>query len=141
LYSSRVDLYCGKDSPFFDRNDEDINVDEVIAFPHARRGYFSNNQMPKSHRPFNNQAIASSAEAISYFVLSGEFLGFLPNHYAQQWVDKSQMRPLKSKHFGYNWNFHLAWRQGRELNKTTRAFIEDVKMVSKNHSNQSNASE
>ncbi len=126
LFSSRIDLYCGKDSPFFDCKEEEINIDEIIAFPHVRRGYFSDNQMPKPHRSFNNQAVASSIEAMSYFLLSGEFLGFLPNHYAQQWVDNGQLRALKTAHFGYNWNFYLAWRKGREFNSTTSAFIKDV---------------
>jgi len=131
LFSSRIDLYCGKESPFFDRKEEDISIDEIIAFPHVRRGYFSDVQMPKAHRPFNNQAVASSIEAMSYFLLSGEFLGFLPNHYAQQWVDKGQLRALKTAHFGYNWNFHLAWRRGREFNSTTSAFIKDVQKQAK----------
>lgn len=128
LFSSRVDLYCGQSNPLFDRKDTDISIDEVIAFPHVRRGYFSNNQMPKSHRPFNNQAIASSIEAMSYFLLSGQFLGFLPDHYAQRWVDKGQMRQLKTEHFGYIWNFYLGWRKGREFKTTTRAFIEDMRI-------------
>lgn len=131
LFSSRIDLYCGPGNPFFDRKDEDIDIDEVLAFPHAQRGYFSSNQMPKAHRAFNNQAIASSIEAMSYFLLSGEFLGFLPNHYAQQWVDKGQMRPLQTGRFGYTWNFYLASRQGRELKATARALIEDVQLESK----------
>lgn len=127
LFASRVGLYCGRGSPFFDRADKDIDMDEIYAFPHVRRGYFSNDQMPKPHKSFNNQALASSVEAMSYFILSGVFLGFLPNHYARRWLDRGMLRPLKPERFEYTWHFYLAWRKGWSPNLAAKAFIDDIR--------------
>jgi DNA-binding transcriptional LysR family regulator len=127
LFSSRVGLFCGQQNPFFDRDDSSINTDEIYTFPHVRRGYFSNDQMPKPHKAFNNCAVASSVEAMAYFLLSGEFLGFMPIHYAQRWIDSGELRPLKTDQFEYTWNFYLAWRKGRGLKATARAFLDDIR--------------
>ncbi len=126
LFSSRVGLYCGRDNPFFHRDDTSISKEELYAFPHVRRTYFSKEQLPESHKPFNNRAAASGVEGMTYFLLSGEFLGFLPNHYAQRWVDSGELRSLKAEDFEYTWHYYLAWKKSRDLKPVAVALIENI---------------
>ena len=44
--------------------------------------------------PFKNSAITSHMESIALLILSGQYFGYLPAHFAAQWVDRGEMRCL-----------------------------------------------
>jgi DNA-binding transcriptional LysR family regulator len=52
-------------------------------------------------------------EAQLILILSGGYVGYLPEHYAQPWVDQARLRVLLPAAFGYQSQFMLATRRGR----------------------------
>lgn len=59
-------------------------------------------------------------------VLSGAYLGYLPVHYAQNWVDKGMLKPLLYEQTSYAVRFQLATRKGVRTTPTLKAFIQDL---------------
>ncbi|MCY1404165.1 LysR substrate binding domain protein [compost metagenome] len=52
-------------------------------------------------------------EAQLILVLSGAYIGYLPEHYAQPWVEQKRLRTLLPATFGYQAPFSMILRRGR----------------------------
>lgn len=85
-------LYCGKLHPLFKARPSapEIEQCEFVVRPYA------NNRELRHFRKARIRAHASNMEAQAAFILSGEFIGYLPEHYARQWVGPGEMRALMS---------------------------------------------
>lgn len=85
-------LYCGHLHPLFKAKPTraEIEASEFVVRPYA------NNRELHFFRKASVRAHATNMEAQAAFVLSGEFIGYLPEHYANHWVERRQMRALMS---------------------------------------------
>ncbi|MDT4851834.1 LysR substrate binding domain protein [compost metagenome] len=63
-------------------------------------------------------------EAIATLIFSGTYLGYLPTHYAANWVDKGRLRALLPERLAYRSVFHCITRQGQEPRAALAAFLE-----------------
>lgn len=78
----------------------DVLEDEVLKNPIVMRGYrqpFDEEYFPalRYHATINNM------EAMLVMLLSGGFVGFLPEHYARYWVERSELKPVECKSLVY----------------------------------------
>lgn len=79
-------MYCGRGHALFERCAERLTWAQIRKQRFAGLGYHSPN-MEVSHRErLERAATGYDQEAIATLVLSGEYLGFLPDHYAQSFV-------------------------------------------------------
>ncbi|WP_084721601.1 LysR substrate-binding domain-containing protein [Rhodococcus marinonascens] len=60
-------------------------------------------------------------------VLSGAFIGYLPEHYAEHWVDRGRLRAILPTSFGYQAPFSLIYRRGRAREQMVLTFREYVR--------------
>ncbi|MCP6330133.1 substrate-binding domain-containing protein, partial [Klebsiella pneumoniae] len=61
----------------------------------------------------HSAATVESMEAQLILVLSGAYIGYLPEHYAQPWVEQKRLRGLLPATFGYQAPFSMILRRGR----------------------------
>jgi len=61
-------------------------------------------------------------ESIATLILSGRFLGFLPDHYALDFVRQGRMRALQPQVFCYRCSFFGIVRASPQSSRVTRAF-------------------
>jgi len=54
-------------------------------------------------------ASADNLEAIAMLVLSGRFVGYLPDHAAAAWVAQDRIRPIRPAELGHTSRFEVAW--------------------------------
>jgi DNA-binding transcriptional LysR family regulator len=66
-------------------------------------------------------------EAQLILVLSGAYIGYLPEHYAQAWVDKGDLRVLLPATFGYQAPFSMIMRRGRSREPLIQTFRDLLK--------------
>lgn len=94
-------LYCGRDHPIFDMNAAEITPKLIADQDFVRRGYVST--LTPYSSIFDRAAIAVSQqmEGLAHFVLSGKCIGFLPEDYANYWVDRGEMRQLRPDLFRF----------------------------------------
>ncbi|MCY1415663.1 hypothetical protein D9M71_311550 [compost metagenome] len=52
-------------------------------------------------------------EAIATLVSSGTCIGYLPTHYADNWVARGLLRPIAPSRLAYGAAFHCITRQGQ----------------------------
>ncbi len=117
----RKSLYCGKSHPLFERRDADISLEELADSPAVVRSYMSEWLVNGAHK-FTTGATASHMESVALMILSGRYIGFLPDHFAARWVKRGVLRALRKDELSYVDWFFLASRKN-ERNRTALAFI------------------
>ncbi len=92
LFNEQMFLYCGREHPLFDRVDNDIKPKDILASKYAGLGYHSPNMEIGKQLGMKRDVTVNDQEAIVHLLLSGRYVGYLPDHYAKSFVDnKSQM--------------------------------------------------
>lgn len=72
--------------------------------------------MVEIHQQLNCVATASEREDIAFLILTGCLVGFLPDHYAANWVDNGVMRAISSERFFVIRTIVIVTRKGRYAN-------------------------
>ena len=85
------------------------NLSELRAFPGAEVG-----------------AHASNMEAQAMLILSGRFIGYLPDHYARRWVERGEIQPLMPETTELRSPFCIVTRAGRRPSLVVRSFIQEL---------------
>ncbi len=122
LFDETMLLYCGADHALFRANDSTMGWDALAAHRFAGLGYHSPNMEISQQMRLARQATAFDQEAIATLILSGRFLGFLPDHYAAGFVRQRLMRPLRPELFRYSCQFLSIVRRSPEPSRAARMF-------------------
>lgn len=123
LHEEASQLYCGVNHDLFTTNSEQITLEKIAAYNFIAPGY-AHAWIPKAVLPhFNVSAISHQAEGVASLVLSGQYLGFLPTHYAQRWVDQGKMHSLLPEYLSYFTPFKAITRQKAKPNPLRSAFL------------------
>jgi DNA-binding transcriptional LysR family regulator len=122
FHEERKSVYCGKGHPLFTRPDADVSLEELAETPAVARSYMSE-WVVTGDIKFTTAATASHMESVALMILSGRYIGFLPDHYAAQWIAIGELRALRQDRLSYSDWFYLASRKN-ERNRTALAFIE-----------------
>jgi DNA-binding transcriptional LysR family regulator len=81
----RKSLYCGRNHPLYTRSDESISLKEIAGTPAVARSYM-NEWVVVEELKLQHSATASHMERVALMILTGRFIGHLPDHYAAKWV-------------------------------------------------------
>jgi DNA-binding transcriptional LysR family regulator len=125
LYEERSHLYCSQEHPLFERAatlapTELGDVDAVVP------SYRMTAEAIGLHQQLNLAASATDREGIAFLILTGSYIGFLPDHYAANWVDKGLMAPLVPKRMFFDAKLALATRKGRRHHLILEHFLKAV---------------
>jgi LysR family transcriptional regulator, transcriptional activator for bauABCD operon len=117
-------LYCSDKHPLF--ASRRVLPDVITQQRMVTRGYWSEAELARQGFT-QRQATVENMEAQLMLVLSGGYIGYLPEHYAQHWVDQGRLRPLLPASFGYQAPFSLIYRRGRAREPLVLTFRELVR--------------
>lgn len=79
----RTSLYCGRTHPLFEASLEDIRAENFQTYDFVTRGYLVGEPKPTVQQR-NSTALAMHVEATVQLILTGDYLGILPDHIAQR---------------------------------------------------------
>ncbi len=124
LFSEGMFLYCGARHALFAAvpAQEPADWDSLRQQAFAGLGYHSPNMELSQQVRLQRQATGYDQESIATLILSGQFLGFLPDHYAQAFVQNGQMRAVNPAVFQYQCRFFSIVRASPHPARVTRAF-------------------
>ena len=124
LFDETMLLYCGAGHPLFDGRNTGLDWKGLRAHRFAGLGYHSPN-MEASHRAgLKRAATGLDQEAIATLILSGCFLGFLPDHYGRIFEEGGRMRPVRKSMFRYDCGFVCVMRRSPAPSRAALAFRE-----------------
>ncbi|TDO98075.1 LysR family transcriptional regulator [Marinomonas balearica] len=128
LYDERSQLYCSNSHPLFDCTEEeqlDIKMSDYDAVVPA---YAQTADIKTKLQSLNAKATATDREGIAFLLLTGKFLGYLPDHYAQGWVNNGQMRSLSPNTFCYHTKISAVTRTNGTNNLILNTFLEELQL-------------
>jgi LysR family transcriptional regulator, transcriptional activator for bauABCD operon len=112
LYVETNSFYCGREHPLFDVPEADISIDTVRNYNLIGRYYWNSRDL-KIFAIANPKATVSDMEAEARLILSGRYLGYLPDHFAARYIDEGQLRCVRPDLFRYKAKFQVAYDRGQ----------------------------
>lgn len=105
LFGETMLLYAGRGHAWFDdperaRGWADLRREQLVGL-----GYHSPNLLLAHRRKLEREASASDQEAVAMLILTGCFVGFLPDHYARPFVDAGRLRAVSPRQLSYDCSF------------------------------------
>lgn len=107
LYTEQQNLYCGRDHPLFPTDDPAITIELVRQHRIVARSYWGMRDM-KLFAIAAPRAVVSDMESTARLILSGAYLGYLPDHYAAPDAAAGRLRPIRPDLFGTKALFQAA---------------------------------
>jgi DNA-binding transcriptional LysR family regulator len=124
LFTETMYLYCSAAHPLFAAGaaQEPADWAALRAYAFAGLGYHSPNMELTQQVQLARAATGYDQESIATLILSGCFLGFLPDHYAGSFVHTGQMRAVQPDTFSYRCIFFSIVRASPQATRVTQAF-------------------
>ncbi|GAA3544675.1 LysR family transcriptional regulator [Zobellella aerophila] len=130
LYQEASGLYCGRRHPLHGSKAKGAEQLKQIGTSRiAVRGYMQNDEL-ELLGVGKAAATVDNIEALAILIISGAYLGFLPVHFAAQWVKTGDMRQLAATQLRLISPFDVITRRGIAPPPILRAFIEDLSACS-----------
>lgn len=127
LFSEFGYLYCGANHPLFDVDDNNLTVkmlNQQRFVQHAYSEIEISNELDVGFLP---AAAGQFSEGIAMLILTGNFVGFLPQHYARSWVEAGQMRALMPANVRKSTNIRLLFHTEASNVPLVAAFVKTAK--------------
>ena len=105
VFSERQNLYCGRDHAFFDVPDSELTGAMLEQCSFAGRSYMP--VAPICGVNFQWGAVTAHMESTLLLLLSGSYIGFLPDHYAASAKRTNDLRALAPETFTFEDAFQI----------------------------------
>ncbi|WP_261841490.1 LysR family transcriptional regulator [Aliamphritea ceti] len=116
-------LYCSSRHPLFDLPENEINIAKVSQHDFIVPAYAHSMLMSEHFPELKGTATSYQVEGIATLILSGQFIGFLPSHYAAIFTNKNQIKALLPDIFTYQVPFKTISRRDAQPNLLRSAFL------------------
>jgi DNA-binding transcriptional LysR family regulator len=121
IYDEESRLYCGIGHPLFERPDAEITSNAIATADAVAPAYAQTAEVRGLQQRLNASATASDREGVAFLILTGRYIGYLPTHFAQQWVDTHRMRGLPWP--SYSTELYVITRRGGRANLVLNTFL------------------
>ncbi|TDN58702.1 LysR family transcriptional regulator [Paraburkholderia sp. BL10I2N1] len=125
LYREEQGLYCSSTHPLYERAGERIPVATLSTYRLAARAYLGAQEL-KLLRMTQAAATVDNVEGRAMLILSGNYIGFLPPHYAQPWVNTGLLHRVDPDHYVTHLDFRIITRKGKEFARVVQSFHEHL---------------
>lgn len=124
LFRERMYLYCGKQHPLFGAVHDSLTWADLQDYDYAGLAFHSPN-MEATHRfQLRRQASVTDQEAVATLILSGCYIGFLPDHYAATFLSEGLMQRIEHPRCMYDVQFVAILRRSPEPSRVAQAFLQ-----------------
>jgi len=123
LFEEKQYLYCSNSHPFASLAKIDIKT--IRSARIVARSYLHTADL-KVLGVNSSAALIDNVEAQAMLILTGQYIGFLPSHYAEQWVLKKQLRVLLPDEMHYASSIELIVKSGGFRSPVLQAFLDDL---------------
>lgn len=124
LFSETMVLYCGHLHPLFDVPAKNLSDEALRNADFVGLGFHSQNMETGHELGLRRSATAYDQEGVATCIISGAFTGFLPTHYAAEFVARGQMRALVPERYTYQCHFDAIIRRSPRPTRLQQTFME-----------------
>jgi LysR family transcriptional regulator, transcriptional activator for bauABCD operon len=124
LYDERSLLYCAVGHPLFYVDDQQLEDARLDAQDAIAPTFRLPPEIQGQYQQLNCTASASDREGMAFLILTGRYIGYLPDHYASAWVQQGRLRALKASTRYYDLSLAAVTRKGRRPHLVLESFLE-----------------
>ena len=126
LFDEQMYMYCGRDHRLFNRQENDITKADVLDCKYTGMGYHSPNMEVGRQLGLKRHTTAYDQEAVAHLVMSGRYIGYLPDHYARSFVEAGLIKPVCSDIFQYQCQFSGIIRRSPAPSRLVNTFVDCI---------------
>ncbi|MDA7088019.1 LysR family transcriptional regulator [Pseudomonas sp. SA3-5] len=130
LYDERSLLYCAVGHPLFYVDDQQLEDQRLNAQDAIAPTFRLPPDVQSHYQVLNCTASASDREGMAFLILTGRYIGYLPDHYAAAWVQQGRLRALKADSRFYDVSLAAVTRKGRRPHLVLESFLEALEACS-----------
>jgi DNA-binding transcriptional LysR family regulator len=124
LFNEQMYLYSGYGHPLYELADSAISKKDILACKYAGLGYHSPNMEIGHSLGMKRDVTVYDQEAIVHLLLSGRYVGYLPDHYAKPFVEQGQIRAIGTDIFQYSCKFLAITRTSPKPSRAVQVFMD-----------------
>jgi len=124
LFEEQMYLYCAAGHPLFNAPEESLTPAKIRRCRYVGIGYHSPNMEASRRLGQQRHATAYDQEAVAHLVLSGRYVGYLPEHYAASFENRGVMRTLRPEVFEYLCEFSAIVRRSPPPTRTVQTLLD-----------------
>jgi DNA-binding transcriptional LysR family regulator len=123
LFDETMLLYCAPGHPWHAGRGKP-GWAELRGANFAGLGYHSPNMALAHDYRIARRATGFDQESIATLILSGRYVGFLPDHYAESFVRTARLRAVNPAELTYATHFAAILRRSPQASRATRVFVD-----------------
>jgi len=128
LFEESMQLYCGEGHPLYGK--ANIRPEELAGFKFVESPrLMPGREVSPDVRLWNKQARAHHQEARAALVLSGHYLGMLPEHMVRNWGYDQKLQPVLPERYSYANTYSAIHRRHPRNAEAVALFIECLRSV------------
>lgn len=125
MYLEKSSLYCAQHHPLYARPDKQIALEEASKLDLIEDPYTASLPLRGFSGVFRKAATADSIEAVALLLKTGNYVGFLPEHYAAALAPFTPLRKIRPDIFSYEQGIELVHRSG-PLTPFARGLLQEL---------------
>ena len=126
LYKEKSLLYCSKDHPLFDTKDSNLSLNKLEKFDAVLPAYPQVKEIKQQQKKLKATATSNDREGIVFLILTGHYIGFLPTHYAAQWVKEGMLSAIQPDHHSFITHYSTITQKSARSNLILETYIEEL---------------
>jgi len=126
LYNEQSLLYCSDAHPLFSQADESISMDAIENQEAVMPAYAQSATIKSLYQNLKKGASATDREGIAFLILTGHYIGYLPTHFAQRWVQEGKLRALLPKQLSFKTPIAAISRKGAINNLVLNCYLQQL---------------
>jgi DNA-binding transcriptional LysR family regulator len=126
LYTEESRLYCSHHHPLFAQADQQDVIPLVPNYDAVAPAYAQTALTKVQYQTLKTTSTATDREGVAFLIMTGCFIGFLPTHYADQWVQQDRMKALSADHFRYTTDYVVIHKKNAPTNYLVDAWIAEL---------------
>ena len=124
LYDEESQLYCSNSHPLFMQPESELNIEAVFSCDAVLPAYAQPPEVKVLFQSMKSTATATDREGIAFLILTGQYIGYLPTHFAERWLLKGSLRALLPRDLSYSTQYAVVTRKDARPNLILERFLE-----------------
>jgi len=120
LFSESMSVYCGKGHELFELNGQPINSQQLKHYNFVNS---VNSDVNKNTYLSESYSRAENLEARAILILTGNYIGYLPDHFVERLEESNNLKKVSSDEMDYINDFYVAYKPKNKYSKEVQLLI------------------
>lgn len=123
LYKEESLLYCSKKHDLFNLDETQVKNIDLAKFDAVVPVYPQATEIKQQQKILKPSATSTDREGIIFLILTGRYIGFLPIHFAQRWVDEGTLKAIQTDKRKFITHYSAIIRKGNRADYILETFL------------------